>query len=338
MYYKKYLSDVKNKKLKPLVLIYGEELYILEKIMDAIKSSYVDEQFESLNYIKVDGKTASLSSIIEQAEQMPFMSEKKLMIIQDLNLFSQSMEGEESFYKYLENTNQSTLMAFVLKDYSLDKRKKVFKAIKKYGQIIELPKLKSPELSKWIGAQLQKEKKEIASRDLNYMIEAIGYLDRNSEKNLFDVKHELDKLIDYLEDEIYVKKESIDAVFVKSLQNNIFALVDNVVENRKEKALGLLDDMLLANEPVNRILFMIIKQYRNLLFSKALVAKGYSQKEVSEKLKVHNFVASKLVAQQQKVKLADLKRSYTLCLEADRNLKMGKLEQKLALEVLIAKL
>lgn len=338
MYYKKYLSDIKNKKLKPLVLIYGDELYILEKILESIKENYVDEQFESLNYTKIDGKTASLSSIIEQAEQMPFMSEKKLMIIQDLNLFNQSMDGEDSFYKYLESTNESTLMAFVLKDYSIDKRKKIFKSIKKYGQVIELPKLKGIELSKWIGSQLQKTKKEIANKDLNYMIESIGYLDRNSEKNLFDVRHEIDKLMDYLEDEVYIKRETIDAVFVRSLQNNIFVLVDDIVEGKKESALRLLDDMILGNEPVNKILFMITKQYRNLLFAKALVGKGYSQKEVADKLKVHSFVASKLVSQQQKVKLSQLKKSYGLCLEADRNLKTGRLGQNLAIEMLIAKL
>lgn len=338
MYYKKHLEGISQKNLKSVVLIYGEELYILERIVNEIRNRYVDIAFSDFNYVKLDGSETELISLMDQCEQMPFMSEKKVLIVEDLTLFEKSMDNEEKFYKYLENTNKASLLVLILKKNKVDKRKKIYKTIKKVGQIIELPKLKDAELSRWIRNYLEQRDKAIAAGELNYIVEMLGYSDKNSLKTLYDVKNELDKLLNYLGENHYIKREDIDKSFVKSLQNNIFELIDLTTSKQKGLAELLFQDMILSNEPVNLIIYMITKQYRNLLFAKALTIKGYNQNDLATKLGIHPFVASKLMKQLSKFTTKQLKRNYRLCLNADRKIKTGELDAKIAVEILIANL
>lgn len=338
MYYKKYLESVEKNKLKSVVLLYGEEHYILEKIIESIKLNYIGESFQELNYLKIDGGNIDLMSLMDQCEQMPFMSDRKVIIVENLTLFEKSMDSEEKFYNYIGKSNQAILLVFVLKDIKLDKRKKIYKAINKAGEVIEFKKLGDSDLLKWIRLYFESKNKSIGVKEQNYIVELLGYGDKNSKKTLYDVKNELDKLLDFIGDDDYIRKESIDKVFVKSLQNNIFELVDWTTSKKKGRAEQLLQDMLLKNEPINLIIFMITKQYRNLLFAKALIGKGYNQNDIASKLGVHKFVASKLMNQLSKFSVKQLKESYRLCLNTDRMIKTGELDAKLAVEILIAKL
>lgn len=122
---------------------------------------------------------------------------------------------------------------------------------------------------------------------------------------------------------------------IKSLQNNIFKLVDGIGQKRKEIALTLLNEMLLENEPIQVIVFMIIRQFRLLLMAKLLEERGYSQGNVAKKLGVHSFIANKVITQSRNFDTVELQNILSRCLEVDKILKTSSMDNKLAVEMLL---
>jgi len=341
MSYKDILKDIKENNLKKVYLCYGNEDYLKDWILLELKSKYIEKTFESLNYIYMDGKDSGASNIVNACETLPFMSEKKIVVVEGLPFFSGAKsvntEDEDELNSYLSRLGDSTCLVFIEKEEKLDNRKKLVKKIKSVGSIIEINRIKDEELSKWITKIFNKEKKKISKGTVIHFIQNSGYLDVNSNKTLYDLENEIIKISNYLGDREEVTAEDIDKVLVKSLQNNIFKLVDGIGQKRADLALRVFNEMLLDNQPVLIIMSMIIRQFRLLFMAKLLEEKGYSQGNIAEKIKVPNFIAQKVIQQSRNFTEKELEEGLNKCLEIDIYVKSGKIDNKLAIEMLLTR-
>lgn len=342
MYYKDMLKDIKNDDLKKVYLLYGNEMYLKDYIISNIKKNYIAEAFESLNMLYIDGKETSTDLIINACETLPFMAEKKIVVVLDLPLFASKKEtnnlDEEELCNYLGKLNASTCLIFISNETKIDNRKKIIKVIKQNGEIVELLKLKDAELIKWIQNNFSKNDKKIQNIDVQYFLHQSGYYDVNSNRTLYDLENEINKICSYLGDRNTVEKGDIDKGIVKSLQNNVFALVDSIGQKKANDALSIFNDMILDNEPIQLIFHMIIRQLRMLMLTKLYEEKGYSQGDISQKISAPTFVVKKLVSQTRNYSSEDLNIILEKALDVDRNIKTGKMEWKLAVEVFISEI
>ncbi|KPU27916.1 DNA polymerase III subunit delta [Caloranaerobacter sp. TR13] len=339
MSYKQILNDIKNNDLKRVYLIYGKENYLIDWIINEIKEKYIDKNFESLNYVHLDGKEVGVDSIVNACETLPFMSDKKIVIIENLVFLTggklNDKEDEQRLNEYISKVSNFTCLIFVVREEKIDNRKKLVKNIKKVGQVIELSKIKGEDLARWVSKTFSKYNKKITQKDIMYFIENTGYLEYSSNKTLYDLENEIIKTCNYLGCREQVKTEDIDKVLVRSLENNIFKLVDSVGQKRTDRALTLLNEMILNNEPIQLILHMVIKQIRLLFMAKLLEGKGYSQGVIAQKLGVQNFVVKKLIEQSRNFEIEELQSAFERCLKIDESIKKGQIENRLALEMLI---
>ncbi|TAH62868.1 MAG: DNA polymerase III subunit delta [Gottschalkiaceae bacterium] len=339
MSYKNVLKDIKDDNLKNLYLLFGSEMYLKDYILSNIKKKYIDEAFESLNYIHIDGKEANAASIINACETLPFMADKKIVVVEELTLLTSKKEesrlDEDELCKYLENINISTCLIFISSELKIDNRKKIIKIINKQGNIVELSKLKDLDLTKWTQSIFSKNKKNISMGNIQYFLQQVGYYDNNSERTLYDLENEINKICSYLGSENTVEKEDIEKVLVKSLQNDIFALVDALGQKKSDIALSIFNDMVLDNEPIPRIFPMIIRQLRLLVITKLCEEKGYGQGDISKKVGLPLFVTKKLILQTRNFTLNNLHKGIKVALDVDRSIKTGKMEGKLAIEMFI---
>lgn len=340
MDYKNMIKDIKDNNLKNVYLLYGSEIYLKEYILNEIKKKYIDKAFETLNYVHIDGKETTADLIINACETLPFMSDRKIVVVEDLAIFSSKKEGqsidEDEFCRYMGNTNQSTCLIFILNDIKIDNRKKIIKTIKKHGAIIELLRLKDTELIKWVQSLFSKNQKKISIGNINYFLHQVGYFDINSDRTLYDLENEINKICSYIGSRNTVEKEDMEKVLVRSLQNNIFALVDALGQKKSDIALSIFNDMILGNEPIQRIFPMIIRQLRLLILTKIYEEKGYSQGDIAKKINLPNFVTNKLLTQSKDLSLKDLNKAIETALDIDRSIKTGRIEGKLAIEMFIS--
>lgn len=339
MNYRDFLKDIKNHELKPVYLCYGTESYLKNLIINDLKAKYIDPAFETLNYIYLDGKEVTVDGIINACETLPFMAEKKIVVIEDLVGLSGgkgTLENEEDLIDYLLKIGFSTCLMLIVNEEKIDNRKKIVKKVKEVGSIIELNKIKDDELSKWILKGFKKYNKNIDKGDIYYFIEGTGYFEASANKSLYDLENEITKICNYIGDRSDITRADIDKILVKSLQNNIFKLVDGLGQKKPHIALSLFNEMLLNNEPLQLIMYMIIRQFRLIFMAKLLEEKGYSQGDIASKAKVPGFIAQKLIAQSRNFTKEELMNILERCLEIEAGTKTGAMDGKLAVEILIS--
>ncbi|MFZ5965590.1 MAG: DNA polymerase III subunit delta [Bacillota bacterium] len=341
MDYKEVIAALKNDQLSNLYLFYGNETYLIEHTLHTIKEKLLDPHFLDLNYQVMDGKEITIGELMNACETLPFMGDKRMLIIKDSEYFTNKRKGiseeeEERLISYLADIPETTYLFFQQFD-EIDKRKKTTKAVGQHGKVVEFSKLTGKDASKWVQKTFGKYGKTIDDGNISYFLEITGYLDRNSNKSLKDLENEIVKLVHYVDDRKAVKEEDISSIAVKTLDNDIFLLVESIGEKNGDKSLALLNDMLIGGESEIKILFMITRQFRYLYQMKLLEAQGYTAMAIAPKLGIQQFVVKKYIRQAMNFDVNTLRKALEECLLTDSQIKKGKIEQRLGIELLICK-
>lgn len=347
MNYKEFIQVLKTGRLKPVYLFYGEEYYLIDELIRRLKEGYVATGLENLNYISLEGKELSFDKLVNACETLPFMADKKIVVVRDFPL----LKGEEGkgFEGFMDRQNKKRLADYIkgLEDYIClvfaEKEAKIrrnnflYRAIDRVGDVVELKKLSGLDLDRWVEGQFKRRKKRISRGNTRYFIDKSAYFGLNQEKNLYDLENEISKLANYSSDE-EIDRETMDFVMVDSLEMNIFNLLDSISGRDGARAIRLFNEMYASNEPVLIILHMIVRQFRNMLQIRSLKARGYTEGDIREKVKLSHYEFSKVARQANNFSMDQLEMALFHCLEADRSIKTGACQDRLALELLITKL
>ncbi|QQY80451.1 DNA polymerase III delta subunit [Keratinibaculum paraultunense] len=348
MNYKELIRKAKSLDLKSVYLFYGEEHYLIDHTLNTIKEIYIDEAFEPLNYLVMEGKNLNFEAILNACETLPFMSDKKIVVIKDHPLFKSNKDviiGDKNIedYKnelvdYLDKLEDYLCLIFLEKTTNIRKSNALYKKIAKVGDVIEFKKLRGQDLNNWVENSFKKYNKSILKSDINYFITYSAYFDPNQEKNLYDLENEIIKICNYLRDEERVNRKILDLIMTKPLDMNVFNLLNSISQKDGRNAIILFNEMYMSNQPVLFILHMIIRQIRNMFNYKVLRAKGYTDMDAYEKMKLSKFEYQKVSQQSNNFTISQLESALKFCLQADRNIKFSLVEDRLALEILIANL
>lgn len=333
----KIISDmVQKSRIPSFILIFGTEDYLIDDAVKKIKEKYIDENYESMNYREFEKIDSSFNEFYEFSTTYPFISEKKLCVVSEANFLtstgSLNKNDEEKFNKIIDDDTDYCIKIFLLKDKKPDLRKKIVKKFKDSNSIFELNKLNEGELSKYIVDKFKNNNLTISLNIANYMANNSGYLEYESTINLYHINNEINKISSFGNKEISL--EDIDKLMIKSSESNIFKLIDYICDGNKKKAFEILDDMLLNNTPEQVIIHMVIRQYRMLYQYVILNNKGYSLNEIMSKMKIKNFIASKLSKQARSLNSKKIEYYLEKILEIDKKIKTGEIESRMGLELI----
>ena len=323
-------------KLPNCLLLYGDEEYFMDYSVKYIKNKYIDKSYENMNYAEFE-KLDSLKDFFEFADTFPFMSEKKLCLLKEAGFFTSTgsldKKEEEKLLKYIDG-NEDCITIFVIKDGKPDSRKKIVKKLKDNEAVFEFTRLNEGELTKYITDEFKKNSFKISMSDANYMANNTGYLDYESSVSLYHVNNEISKIMSHNNEKKNITTSDLELLMVKSVESSIFRLVDCICENNKKKSFEILDEMLLNNTPEQFIIHMITRQYRMLYQYVILQKKGYTFNEIINKMKIMNFVASKLEKQSKNLKMETIEYYMRRFLEIDRKIKAGEIDSRIGLEII----
>lgn len=339
MIYNEFMINIKDDNIDSSYLFLGAEEYMMNIAIDSLKSSYIEESFEALNYIKLEGKDTLLEDLINACETLPFMSSKKLVILKDVNAFLENVSGDldKKLYKYLDDLGDYLILILLDNTSSIKKNTKIYRYFNKNNRAVEFTKLVNKDLISWANSILKKNKKIMSTSNLNYFIDNSSYRSKNINLNLFDLENELLKVLNFSNSQ-EISKEEIDKVLIKSIDTNIFELLNAINRSDADGAISIFNDMYLSNEPIPRIFYMITRQIRLLLGYKLYKSKGYDDKNIQTKIGVKDYEFSKLRGQSSKFKSEDLEGIMEYLLQLDLKLKTVSNQDKLEMEILLIKL
>ncbi len=339
MNYSELMNIVNKMQLKTVYLFTGEEEYLMKKSIDMIKDKYIESSFETLNYIQIDEKNGDFEAILNASETLPFMSPKKLVVVKDIEkmIENENSDFDKKLSKYIEGLDSYLILIIIDKRNTLKKTTSLYKKIKNMDGIVEFSSLKGNSINSWIEDIAGEKNKKISSSTINYFLKQSTYLDYGSEKNLYDLENEFKKILSFSSKE-EITREDIDMVLIRTLDTNIFNLLNSISEKNSDEALKIFNEMYSSNEPIQKILFMIIRHLRLFLMYKFYKKKGYNENDIRTKMKISPYEFKKIVSGSGHFNEDSLKILLEIILKIDEKQKTSFQDEKLALEILLIKI
>lgn len=317
-------EDIAKGQFQNLYLIYGEEDYLKLQYKNKLIAALVNEG-DNMNFSKYEDNGINTAQIIDQAETMPFFAEHRVILIENSG-FGKKMP--EDLGNYLSTIPEFTVFIFV--EPTADKRGKLYKAAKAAGRDIEINMPNEAVLAKWVGAQLnaagKQMKKDAWSQFLNMTHESMDNMSR-----------ELEKLITYVGDRNQITIDDVNAICIAKVETKIFDMLNAISAKDMVKTMDLYQDMLSAKEPPMRILTMIVRQFRQMKVVKELSGFGNNASTIAGKVGMPDFAVRRTMQLAGNFSDKEITNLLNDAADFEEQFKTGKLDEKLAVELIIMK-
>lgn len=320
--------------MNTLYLIYGDNRIRIDEKVNELTRQYLKE-IDEFNRIVFDYIDTPVEMIIEECLTLPFLSDRKVVIVNDTFSFTSEKKRTnvdhniDLLIEYLEEKNDDTLLIFVVNSEKLDSRKKLTKTMKKNGKVIEIEAMNERELRDYIFDGASKESVHISN-------DAVEELIKRTDADYSRVKSELEKLTLYVENEITIT--DIDDIVSKSLEANVFSLTDLILKNQKQEAVETFRDLILQKEEPIKLLGLISSQFRLYYQTKILSSEGLRQDEIAKQLKVHPYRVKLALSVVSRYSLDNLLKKMVVIRDMDYELKSTYLDSEALFEIFINKI
>ncbi|MCI8888782.1 MAG: DNA polymerase III subunit delta [Hungatella sp.] len=315
-------QDIKNRQFKPVYLLFGEETFLKKSYKNKMRQAMVGD--DTMNFHQFEGKGTDLREIISLADTMPFFGERRLILLEDTGFFKGS--GGEELTGYLPRLPETTCLIFV--ESEVDKRSRLYKKVKDIGYTAELARQDVKQLSAWAGGILSKEGKKITGHTMEFFLSKTG-------DDMENIRMELEKLVSYTMGRDVITDQDVEEICTARVTNKIFDMVAAIATKKTRQAMELYEDLLTLKEPPMRILFLIARQFNQILQVKELMAQGMDRGTIASRLKMQPFVVGKVMPQARTFSREQILSYVNLCVDVEEAVKTGRLNERLAVELMI---
>lgn len=328
-------KNIKNGKVAPLYLLYGTETFLIEEIIQNIINKTLTKDEFDFNLSSYELKEIPISVAIEEALTLPFIGSSRIVIVKDPQFLTAKDQSKvehdlKAFESFINNPVPETIFIIVAPYEKLDERKKIVKLLKKQAVVFEASLLREQELVKWIDERVTLYGVEITKLAKEKLVQLLG-------SNLVMIAGEIEKLSLFAGEGGIIDEKVVEQLVSKTIEQDVFSLVDHVIHKRKQDALQVFDDLLKQKEEPIKILSLLARQFRIIYQVKELSKRGYSQQKIAGALKLHPYVV-KLAHQQGNLFEQRLLLYFIDELaETDYKIKTGKVDKQIGLQLFIIK-
>lgn len=316
-------QDIKERNFKPVYLIFGEETFLRNSYKNRLREAIVGD--DTMNLSVFEGKGLDVDELIRLADTMPFFAERRLILVEDSGFFK---SAPDALVQYLPSMPDTTCLVFA--ETEVDKRNRLYKKVRELGYAAEMARQDAASLARWAGGILAKEGKKITARTMEHLLEMTG-------DDMENIRMELDKLVSYTLNRDVITDADVEAICTVRVTSRIFEMIAAISSRQTKKAMDLYEDLLTLKEPPMRILFLIARQFNQILQVKELMNQGMDRSAIASRLKMQPFVVGKVMPQARQFSREQICSYVELCVDAEEGVKSGKLQDRLAVELLITK-
>lgn len=333
MGYRDAYADIERGAVKSLYLWYGDEEFVKDRALEALCQALVAPGMESLNRQDIDGEEAGIDAIIHACDTLPFIAERRLVVVRDPYLLTGrkgTQAEQDRFTAYLAELPQTVCLVLVLRaGHNPDKRKAIYKAVAKSGGVVEFALLNEDERARWVKRELVARRNTMDARTLRDFLSRVGATMRQ-------VSQELTKLLDYAGEGAAITGEMVGEITIPTAEERIFDMLDAVGRRQAGAAMVSLDHLLAAGEEPLMIVTMLARQFRMMLLAGELRQRGVHPDRAAKEMGVAPWLANKYADQSSRFAPETLMKGMATCVELNHGFKNGIRSPREAMEVLIA--
>ena len=313
----------------PSVLLFeGEEEQTKQDALTALRKTLLPAGMEEMNEMVLDNPETD--QVIAAAETLPFLADRRLVILRDHPAVTGRGEADDRLVAYLPSVPSSALLLFYCTGKP-DARKKLYTTVKKLGGIVTFARLSGGELTRFVTDAFHEAGKECDARTADYLVFTVG-------SDTAKLTSEISKIASYAGERPSVTASDVSALATPSTECTVFQLVDAVVTGQKKRALILMKNQLLNGTEPAAMLALLLRQYRFLQHIKIMQYEKKSREFIRYALGVPPFALDQYIRQAAAYTGGQVKQAVALCFETEYGFKSGRLNVNSALEALIIKL
>lgn len=315
-----------------IYVIYGEERLLMDQKLAALKKEYNCNE-ENMNVSLYRGNEDSMEAVYEDLCTPPFLTDRKMVILKEpyfltTKKIKKNECDEKIFLEYLDKDNDDTIFVIFHDTKDFDERKKLVKALRKHATFFEIDKVTHYKLADSTRHAITSRHATIDEEALDLLLQRIG-------NNLVEMSLEVDKLCLYTK---HIDLQAVDVLVTKPIEENVFELTGAIVNKDRQKMFSIYKDLMVLNEEPVKLIVLIANQMRLLYQVKLLDRKGYTDKEIASILAINPYRLKYIRKEGKDFAIQDL----LACLDAlsslDIQIKTGKIEKRMGLELFMLKI
>lgn len=314
-----------------ICLIYGEERFLMEQKLASLKKEYNCND-ENMNISVFRGDEDRMKDVYEDLITPPFFTDNKMVILKNpVFLTTKKVKKDDEQLKYFEKCltdNQETIFVIYYNGDDFDKRKKVVKQLLASAEVFKYDKVNHYRLS-------DSTRKAVKRRDATIDDDALELLLKRVGDSLEKVANEVEKLCLYNK---HITYDIVDTLVSKPLDENVFDLTSAILQKNRQKMFMIYHDLMILNEEPVKLIVLIANQMRLIYQVKLLDRKGYNDKEIGKILSINPYRLKYLRQEGQDYDLNELLECIDRLSKLDVEIKTGKIDKKVGLELFMVRI
>lgn len=297
-----------------VITLTGENSFLLQRELRKIINAFVKE-YSDMALERLDGEGAEFVRIQEALTSLPFLANKKMVVLRSPSANKKFVEEAE---KLLSDVPETT--GVIIVEPKLDKRLSYYKYLKKSTDFREFPELDIHGLAKWLTDTSRKQKGTLSPADARYLVERVGA----SQQIL---SNELEKLL--LHDP-KITRQTIDTLTEATPQSTIFQLLEAAFAGNTKRMLQLYREQRALKVEPPQIIAMLAWQLHVLAIIKTAGQKNPG--DIAREAKLSPFVVQKSMRIADQMTLSNLKSQISNLLKIDMRSKRESIDPDEALQ------
>ena len=316
-----------------IIFLYGPDTYRSREKLNEIVEHYKKIHKSGLNLKFLDLKEKDFQDFKNEVQISSMFSERKLLVLK--NAF-ENFDFKKKFSAEIEKFVKSEEVILFYEEEI--KKDKFFQTLKKFSEYQEFQLLDGERLKNWVKKEFKKYQAKIDSAVLEKLIEFVG-------NDLWQMANEIKKLVAYKTGHNQIttvtklcpeiEREDVELLVKSKIETDIFKTIDAIAAKNKKRALKLLKAHLEKGDSPFYLFSMINFQFRNLLIIKDLMERNLSLYRFTD---LHPYTIKKTLALSERFRFPELKKIYQKIFQLDLDVKTGKIEPEMALDLLITEL
>ncbi|MCI3923201.1 DNA polymerase III subunit delta [Paenibacillus sp. TRM 82003] len=337
MDYKQAAREWSQGTIRPVYILHGAETYVMGEWIELLVQTAVNPDTRDFALSKYDLTETPLETVIEDAETLPFLSERKVVVASGAFFLTGGRDPSkvehrvEALQTYAASPAEHAVLVLTVPADKLDERKKLVKALKASAIVLPFPLLGPAELQQWVKKKASGWGTTIEDEAVEELLTCVG-------GSCAKLASEIEKLSLYAGKGETIRKEMVSTLAVRTSEQNVFLLVEEIAKLRPERAMTIFHDLLREKEEPIKLLVLIARQFRMMLGAKELAKQGFSQAQIASQLGAHPFAIKMAAEQAKRFRSETLERLMKELADLDYAMKTGGIDKQLGLELFILRL
>jgi DNA polymerase III subunit delta len=311
--------------LREAYVVVSTQQALIDEVVTRMKTRISGEADLNMNLDEFDAESASPDEVIGAARMMPFLSEKRVVLVKNAQRWN---AGElTAMAAYLESPapDASVIIAFLdtkPRPFAKSKLSKVAKE-KKYLMERAGPRFPSDYVT-WVADRARHQGLHLHADAATYLVDAVG-------TDLIALIQELDKLSIVYEKGARLDRDAVEAMVAPYERAGLYDYLDSAFAGRLADALGDLETLVVDVQPTV-ILYGLTDRLRELIRVRGLLDRGLKRADLERELGQPAWKVKKNAAMADRFKLVALVGLFESAVDIEEQMKTSRLDERLALD------